>query len=90
MKNVDNMKIKEIHLDTYMNEPYMLLSRVIDKNVSYYYRNDRIVLRNKDDAVIMNVPLKEIERHSMNKINETHYQVLFNICDVQYKVLAVI
>ena len=30
--DINDAKIKELHMDTYINEPYMLLARVIDEN----------------------------------------------------------
>lgn len=90
MKYIEDMKIKELHLDTYINEPYMLLSRVIDKNVHHYNQDNRGILKNKNDDVIVNVPLEEIRNLVINEFSDSCYQILFDICDVQYKVLAVI
>ena len=90
MKEIKGTKIKELHLDTYINEPYMLLSRVIDKNVSHSLKDNRVVLRKKDDTVIMNIPIDEIEGCAIKEFSNSHYQVLFNLYNIQYKVLAVV
>lgn len=90
MSKFNNKKIKELHMDTYINEPYMLLSRVVDKNVSHSLQGDRIVLRKKDDTVLMNIPIDSIENYIAREFADSHYQVLFNIHNVQYKVLAVV
>ena len=90
MSKFKNKKIKELHIDTYINEPYMLLSRVVDKNISHSLQGDRIVLRKKDDTVIMNIPLDDVENYTTREFADSHYQVLFNIHNVQYKVLAVV
>lgn len=68
----------------------MLLSRVIDKNVYHYNQDNRGILKNKNDDVIVNVPLEEIKDWAIKEFSESCYQILFNIYDVQYKVLAVI
>jgi len=90
MKKIKGTKIKELHMDTYINEPYMLLSRVIDENVSHSWQDNRIVLRKKDDTVLMNIPIDEIKDCAVKEFANSHYQVLFNLCNVQYKVLAVV
>lgn len=90
MSKFNNKKIKELHMDTYINEPYMLLSRVVDKNVSHSLQGDRIVLRKKDYTVLMNIPIDSIENYTAREFADSHYQVLFNIHNVQYKVLAVV
>lgn len=90
MDKVKNNKIKELHMDTYINEPYMLLSRVIDKNVSHLLQDDRVVLRRKDSTVLMNVPLNDIQNYTAREFADSHYQVLFNVHNVQYKVVAII
>lgn len=90
MDKVKNNKIKELHMDMYINEPYMLLSRVIDENVSHSLQDNRVVLRKKDDTVLMNVPLDDIQNYTAREFADSHYQVLFNIHNVQYKVLAIV
>lgn len=90
MDKVKNNKIKELHMDTYINEPYMLLSRVIDKNVLHSLQGDRIVLRKKDNTVLMNIPLDDIQNYTAREFADSHYQVLFNVHNIQYKVLAVV
>lgn len=90
MDKFKDKKIKELHMDTYINEPYMLLSRVIDKNVSPSFQDNRFVLRKKDDTVLMNIPLDRIENYMEREFADSHYQFLFNIHNVQYKVLAVV
>lgn len=90
MDKFKNKKIKELHMDTYINEPYMLLSRVIDKNVSHLLQDDRVVLRRKDSTVLMNVPLNDIQNYTAREFADSHYQVLFNVHNVQYKVLAIV
>lgn len=90
MDKLKNKKIKELHMDMYINEPYMLLSRVIDENVSHSLQDNRVVLRKKDDTVLMNVPLDDIQNYTAREFADSHYQVLFNIHNVQYKVLAIV
>jgi len=88
MERVNGRKIKEIHMDAYINEPYMLLARVIDKNISHCMKNNRVVLRKNDDTVLMNIPLDKIEVRSIREFDNSHYQVLFDLDDIQYKIFA--
>lgn len=88
MERVKGKKIKELHMDAYVNEPYMLLARIVDKNISHCTQNNRVVLRKKDDTVIMNIPLDEIVVHTVKEFGNTHYQVLFDLDKIQYKVFA--
>ena len=90
MERIKERKIKELHMDTYINEPYMLLSRVIDENVSHSLQENRVVLRKKDDTVLMNIPIDKIKDCAVREFDNSRYQVLFNLYNVQYKVLAVV
>ena len=40
MERVKGKKIKELHMDAYVNEPYMLLARIVDKNISHCTQNN--------------------------------------------------
>lgn len=90
LSELKDKKFKEIRMDTYLNEPYMLLSRVIDRNVRCSLQGGRIIFRKNDDTVIMNIPLDNTKNCKTRRFSNSYYQVLFNIHNIQYKVLAMI
>lgn len=82
------IKIKELHMDIYMNEPYMLLARIIDEDVYHYFRDNRVILKNKDDEVIANISLDEVESFDIEKNEGLYYRILFHLRDIRYKILV--
>lgn len=80
---------KEIHIDTYINEPYQLFSRVIGNNVKIFHEDGRIVLRRKDGLVLIDVLFDSIYEYAMKKCKE-YYQFVLSIHDMWYKVLVIL
>lgn len=87
----DIKKIKEIHIDVYMDKPYMIFSRVIEKDV-VLKNNNRIVVHKNDKykTVIVNVPFNEIINCVYKKYADNQYEIIFNIQNVCYKMLVII
>lgn len=80
-------KLSKIHIDLYTDKPYMLLSRVREKNINVSLENGRIILKCKDDTVIMNVPIDNICKYAMKKCQKC-YQFILAIHGVWYKILV--
>lgn len=89
--NIFNNDKIDVHIDTYINEPYIFLARIIENGVSPLFENGRFILRKSDrkKTVLINLPLDEIEDCVTKMYAESHYQILFRIHNVWYKILAV-
>lgn len=88
--NVFNGKsFKEIHIDTYANEPYQLFSRVIGSNIKIVHKDGRIVLTRKDGMVLADVLYDGIYKYAMKK-REEYYQFVLTIQNIWYKILIVL
>lgn len=82
-------KFKEIHMDTYMNDPYILFSRVKESSVKSIVENNRVILRRKDGIAIMDIVFDSIENCAIKQYAPSHYQILFEIHNISYKLLIV-
>ena len=83
-------KFAEVHIDLYMNNPYMLLSRARESRVKSLFENNRFILRRKDGTVIMNIALESIENCVIKQYAPSHYQILFEIHNISYKLLVIL
>jgi hypothetical protein len=82
----------DVSIDTYVDEPYMMLARVMENGVSPLVENGRFILRKTDrnKTVIMNIPSGMIEGCVTKMYSESHYQVLFKIHNVCIKMFTVL
>lgn len=85
-----NKDMKEVHMDVYMNDPYMLLSRVKESKVKSSLENGRMVLRRKDKTAIMNVVFDSIEECMVKQYAPSHYQIVFKVHNVSYRLLIIL
>ena len=85
-----NKNINEVHMDVYMNDPYMLLSRVKESKVKSSFENGGIVLRRKDKTVIMNLVFDSIEECVVKQYAPSHYQIVFKVHNVSYRLLIIL
>lgn len=81
-------KLNKIHIDLYTDKPYMLLSRAREENIKASLKDGRIILKCKDDTVIMNVPIDSVCKYAMKKC-QRYYQFILAIHGVWYKILVV-
>lgn len=84
--------IKEIHIDVYSNDPYILFSRSINRNVSSIIQDERLMLREKkgNGTVLANIPLDNVDNCMIKRYSDMHYQVVFVVHNVYYKMLVII
>lgn len=82
----------DVHIDTYIDKPYIMIARIIENGVSPLIENGRFILRKKDrnKTVLVNLPLEDIEDCATKMYAESHYQVLFKVCNVCYKMLVIL
>ena len=88
-----NKNIKEVHIDAYMNDPYMLFSRMVENSVTSLLQDGRLVIRKnngKSSLVLMDIPFNSIMECIVKKYSNSHYQFVFVVENVCYKILAII
>lgn len=90
----DNIKLKEIHIDCYpenplvtSSAPFMLLLRTIEKKVTVSNDGDRLVLVKNDrfNTYFMNVPFTEITE-CYYKISDNCFESILNIQNIWYRI----
>lgn len=90
----NNTRLKEIHIDTYpenplitSSKPFVLLLRAVEKNVIITYDEKRIILKknNQDETCFMNVPYSEITE-CYCKVLDNYYEFILNIQNTYYKI----
>ena len=88
----DNINLKEIHIDIYPESPlitsslpFMLLSRIIEKNVAVSNDNNRLILKKNDTykTYFMNVLFSEINE-CFFKISDYSSEFILNIRNIYY------
>lgn len=95
-ENKENLKevfnennIEEVHIDLYIEEPYMLLSRIIEKDIDTIVESSRIVIKN-NRVVLVDVLLDYIDECFVKKHNDMLYNFVFKIHNICYKFLVAI
>lgn len=88
----------EVFIDAYKNNPFMLLCRSRNKKAEVIITDNRIQIQNKDrnDTMLLNVPLDEIQNLMMNiqegnskKCYTKIYRVFFELVsdrEIQYDI----
>lgn len=89
----DNIKIKQIHIDTYFDNPlvsssaFMLLLRAVEKNVVISNNGDRLILKKNDTytTCFMNILFSKITE-CLFKNCENCLEFILNIQNIYYKI----
>lgn len=91
----DNVRLKEIHIDTYpenplitSSAPFMLLLRTIEKKVIVSNCEDRLILKKNVDKFLtyfMNVPFSEIAECYYKGCNNC-CEFILNIQNIYYRI----
>lgn len=91
LKSISSIK-SQIHIDVYIENPYMLLSRTSEKNISIKTEDDRIIIFKNDryHTFIFNVLQSEIMECMFKKYNDSQYEFIFRVQNINYKILIII
>lgn len=83
---------KILHVDLYSDNPYMLFSRIIEKNVFVSLKDGRIVIKKKDkhNTSLIDILLDNIEHCIIKQYNDSQYELIFTIHNLWYKLLVII
>ena len=90
----NNSKLKEVHIDTYSDnplvtssEPFMLLLRTIENNARVLIDEDRLILKRNDkyETYFMNVLFSRIAECYYKNYNG-FYEFILNVQNVFYRV----
>lgn len=80
--------IDEIHVDIYCNGKYMLLARMIEKNVEFTIENGRAIFRDKNKKVIMNLIINSIESLMEKCYDDQRKEFSFSLNGVCYRMVV--
>lgn len=90
----DNIRLKEIHIDIYPDNPlikssipFMLLLRTIERSMLVFNDGDRLIFKRSDDnnTCLMNVLFSEITECYCN-ISEGYTEFILKIQNIYYKI----
>ena len=91
----DNIRLKEIHIDTYTenplissSSPFMLMLRTIEKKMIVSNDNERLILKKSIDGYetyFMNVLFSEI-KECYFKPNGVYSEFILNIQNIYYRI----
>lgn len=88
----DNIKLKEIHIDIYpenplftSSKPFMLLLRTIENDITVINDDDRLILCNKFETYLMNVLFSEIKECYYKGTND-YFEFILNIQNIYYQI----
>ena len=90
----NDKKIKEIHIDTYPNNPleasipFKLLLRTIEENVTVLNDGNRLALQMNDrfGTYIMNILLSDINECLVETVDEHYFEFILNIQNIYYRI----
>ena len=92
----NDLKLKEIHIDIYpenplitSSQPFMLLSRTIEKNVVVSNDGDRLILKKNDTykTHFMNVMFSKITE-CYYKMFDGCFEFIINIQNIYYRIIV--
>lgn len=91
----DNVKLKEVHIDTYTENPliassapFMLLLRTIEKKTIVSNDENRLILRkvvDKFETYFMNILFSEITE-CYYKDTDVYFEFIINIQNIYYRI----
>ena len=89
---LNHNRFKTLHIEAYTLNPYMLLLRAIEKNISVGIEDGRIIIRKKDkyNTSIVDILFDRIANCIIKKYNDMQYEIIFAIHNIYYKLLIVI
>lgn len=86
----ENNIFSSAHIDVFVNDEYMLLSRNAEKNVTSKIEDGRMMLAKKDDTVIVDILLSNIDSCMVKRYGDVLYEFVFKVHNVFYKSLVAI
>ena len=87
---INHNRFKTLHIETYTLEPYMLLLRTIEKNVSIAIKDGRIIIRKMDkyNTGIADILFDRITDCIIKKYNDIQYEIIFAVHNIYYKLFV--
>jgi hypothetical protein len=85
-----NNKFKTFHIEAYSLNPYMLFSRIVEKNVVVVIKDGRFIVQKKDryNTNIVDIRLEYIDDCIVKQHNDLLYEIIFAIYNTYYKLLV--
>lgn len=85
-------KVSEINIDTYIDKPFMLFSRMKEKNVITENINGRIIFSKSDryKTRIVSILFDKIENCIVKQYASNQYEFYFNLYGIHYRILVIV
>ena len=82
-------KFKTFHIEAYSINPYILFSRIVEKNVNTVINDGRFTAQKNDkyNTNIVDIPLEYIDDCIIKQHNDLLYEIIFAIYNTYYKIL---
>ena len=86
---LNHNRFKTLRIEAYTLDPYMLLLRTIERNVSIVIEDGRIIIRKMDkyNTSIADILFDRIADCIIKKYNDTQYEIIFAVHNIYYKLL---
>lgn len=87
-----NTVLKRIDIEIYLENPFVLLAKTLNKNLLSEYKHDKLVISNgnRHKTRIACIPLQEIKEYEFKQYAENEFEIVFVVQNIVYKVYAVI
>lgn len=87
-----NTILKKAIIEIYLENPFMLLTRTLGKNLISEYKQDNLIISNENrhKTRIVSIPLSEIKEYGFKQFADNEFEISFEIQNVIYKVCAVV
>lgn len=89
---ISNHNFKTLHIEIYSDNPYMLFLRSIEKNVMVTLEDNRVIVRKNDKhkTTITDILFDSIDGCIVKQYSDSHYEIIFTIHNLCYKLLVII
>ena len=87
-----NTILKRATIEIYLENPFMLLTRTLGKNLISEYKQDNLIISNwnRHKTRIASIPLSEIKEYGFKQFADNEFEIRFEIQNIIYKVYAII
>lgn len=85
-------KLKELHIDMYAEEPYMLFLKTDVKNAEIIPDEHRVIIKNgsANKSTIMNIIKEDIDECVYKRYDSNRHEIVFTLNGILYKMFVLL
>ena len=89
---INPKKFKELHINMYAKEQYMLLLKTNVKNAEIYPDDNKLIIKETgmNKSTIVNILKNDIDGCIYKRYNANRYEIVFSLGDIFYRVFALL